>query len=652
MTAPRNEHDIDPVQDLLRRVDEVRGLSDRSETRTALDPADSQALLHTLRELVEELERSHRRLIETNVQLVSLREVASHMTGSQDVGETTRTVTRYLCRAFGFENVFLLLINRETGRLEGTWTRRDGERDHSAALEVELVGDPGTIARSMWLNRTTTQHQAQHHPPFAVPDGHPLQDSLAALGGLVSVPLQRSHAVLPTGEAHEVCGPRCILGEASLLAPPPGAAADTWAHEREARQRHCLACDLMPMLGVIGVARPQGAAPLQSGDVTLIESIALSVAPVVENARLYQELRKSERFREHVLNSMASGLAVVNMKGEILAFNRAAEALLGFSESEVLSQPFGALFGAEGESQLHATLEHGREALREETLLRARDGSPVPVSLTTSLLRSERRTVYGAIATFMDLTPLKRAEDNARRLDRLAALGRFTSSVAHEIRNPLTGIAAGVQYLARAMEADAPAREHLSFILSEIKRLDRIVQDLFDITHPRGLQTRTAPLDETAARAIQLLRALTEERGVTLKIDIAPRTPAVPHDPDQLEQVIINLIKNAVEASTPGQTVHLSLEPAMAPRVARRRAVGPTGVLMRVRDEGSGISIEDLKTIFEPFFTTKPGGTGLGLYICHDIVKRHGGGLTVQSEPGRGTTFTLELPLEHNGGTP
>lgn len=652
MTAPGNEHEIDPVQDLLRRVDEVRGLSDRIETRTAFDPADSQALLHTLRELVEELERSHRRLIETNVQLVSLREVASNMTGSQDVGETTRTVTRYLCSAFGFEHVFLLLINRETGRLEGTWTRRDGEREHSAALEVELVGDPGTIARSMWLNRTTTQHQAQHHPPFAVPDGHPLQDSIATLGGLVSVPLQRSHAVLPTGEAHEVCGARCILGEASLLAPPPGAAAERWAHEREERQRHCLACDLMPMLGVIGVARPQGAQPLQSGDVTLIESIALSVAPVVENARLYQELRKSERFREHVLNSMASGLAVVNMKGEILAFNRAAESLLGFSESEVLSQPFGALFGAEGESQLTATLEHGREALREETLLRARDGSPVPVSLTTSLLRSERRTVYGAIATFMDLTPLKRAEDNARRLDRLAALGRFTSSVAHEIRNPLTGIAAGVQYLARAMESDAPAREHLSFILSEIKRLDRIVQDLFDITHPRGLQIRTAPLEETAARAIQLLRALTEERGVKLEIEIAPRTPAVAHDPDQLEQVIINLIKNAVEASSPGQTVHLSFEPAMAPRVARRRAVGPTGVLMRVRDQGSGITVEDLKTIFEPFFTTKPGGTGLGLYICHDIVKRHGGGLTVQSEPGRGTTFTLEMPLEHNGGTP
>src|SRR5204863_1125332 len=136
---------------------------------------------------------------------------------------------------------------------------------------------------------------------------------------------------------------------------------------------------------------------------------------------------------------------------------------------------------------------------RVETLLRARDGTPLPVSFTTSLLRNERRSVYGAIATFMDLTPLKRAEEHARRLDRLAALGRFTSSVAHEIRNPLTGIGAGIQYLARALDPDdsetAPQRENLDFILSEIRRLDRIVQDLFDITHPRRLQTETLPLE-------------------------------------------------------------------------------------------------------------------------------------------------------------
>jgi signal transduction histidine kinase len=272
------------------------------------------------------------------------------------------------------------------------------------------------------------------------------------------------------------------------------------------------------------------------------------------------------------------------------------------------------------------------------------------VSLTTSLLRNERRQVYGAIATFVDLTPLKRAEERARAQDRLAALGRFTSSVAHEIRNPLTGIAAGVQYLERALAADDPQRDNLAFILSEIRRLDRIVQDLFDITHPRGLQHRTAPLEQTAERAMHSLAAVLSERGVTARLAVQPGTPAVPYDADAMQQVFINLVKNAAEASPRGAEVlvHIGAAPT---RAAGRQLDGPA-VMARVQDRGPGIDPEHLKTIFEPFFTTKPGGTGLGLYICHDIVKRHGGALTVHCEAGRGSTFTLELPLDADGGTP
>jgi PAS domain S-box-containing protein len=639
----------DALRELLRRVDEVRGLAERSEVSTAVEPDDMAALLRTVSELVEELERSHRRLIETNVQLVSLREVASGMVSSLDTGQTTRTVTRYLHRAFGFEDAFLLLIDREQASLAGTWTHGGEGREHSHRMEMPLVGEAGVLTRSLWLNRAVHLRDPRRQVVAQLPDGHPLQESLARLGSLACVPLQRSQSAL-VAEAHEQCGAGCILGDAAVVAPPPGRAADGWAAEREERQRRCLRCDLMPILGVIGMARPADSPPLTAADVTLLESIALSVAPVVENARLYHELRKSERFRLHVLDSMASALVAVNMQGEILTFNHAAEALLGFSEADARGQPFGALFGEDGEAILRATLEHGREFLREETLLRSHDGAPVPVSLTTSLLRNERRAVYGAIATFVDLTPLRRAEEHARRQDRLAALGRFTSSVAHEIRNPLTGIAAGIQYLARAL-ADGPQRENLDFILSEIRRLDRIVQDLFDITHPRGLQLRVAPLDDAVRRAVHSLEPYLAERGVAVAIEVAPYTPAVPHDTDQLQQVFINLVKNAAEASHPGGTIRVSL--AALPPAGRAAHLGPGGgVVARVEDRGSGISLDHLKTVFEPFFTTRKGGTGLGLYICHDIVKRHGGLLAVHSELGRGTTFSVELPLDANGGTP
>ena len=632
------------LRDLLRRVDEVRGLSE-SPRASAAEPDDPGVLVHTVNELVEELERSHRRLIETNVQLVSLREVASRLVTAEGDDEATRTVTRYLARAFGFEHAFLLLFDRDSGTLQGSWTWGSGGEERSLPLTFSVLEDRGAIARSFWLDRSTLVRDGIRHPAVTLPDGHPLEEVLRDLGSLACVPLKR-HSVVPAAEPYELCGGGCILGDIALLAPPPGPGAASWSTERDARRRQCLACELMPVLGVIGMARSTSAAPLGTAETTVLESVALSVAPVVENARLFQDLRKSERFRLHVLDSMASALVAVNTTGEILTFNRAAQKLLGFQEADVLGRPFGDLLGTDGELLLRATLENGREVLREETILRTSSGAAIPVSLTTSLLRDERRAVYGTIATFVDLTPLKAAEERARSLDRLAALGRFTSSVAHEIRNPLTGIAAGVQYLAPALGTDAPRRESLEFILSEIRRLDGIVQDLFDITHPRQLLMRAAPLEGSLRRALQSLEALLLDRQVTVTVEVAPHTPPVPHDADQMQQVFINLLKNAAEASSPGAALEVTIGPGGRGLPGRP---GPT-VIARVRDQGPGIPEENLHTLFEPFFTTKPGGTGLGLYISHDIVQRHVGALTVQSEEGCGATFCVELPLETNGG--
>jgi signal transduction histidine kinase len=271
----------------------------------------------------------------------------------------------------------------------------------------------------------------------------------------------------------------------------------------------------------------------------------------------------------------------------------------------------------------------------------------VPVSLTTSLLRAERRAVTGAIATFVDLSPIKRAEEHARRHDRLAALGRFTSSVAHEIRNPLAGIAAGVQYLVRALPLEGPQRESLSFVEREVKRLDRILQDLFDITHPRALRFEPAPADGAVRRALECAAAPLEARGMRATLEVIPPAPVVSHDADQIQQVVLNLVKNAAEASPAGGSVTVTVAPSAGPD-----GVPNGGALIRVRDSGHGIPAERLGHLFEPFYTTKKDGSGLGLYVCHDIVKRHGGSISVASEPGRGTTFTVELPRDPQGGLP
>ena len=563
---------------LLRRIDEVRGLapgSGASETAALDDPA---ALVPVLAQLVDDLERSHRRLIEANVQLVSLREVASSLTTTRDAGEATRLVARYLRGALGVEQVGLLLVDAERGMLTGTWAWSGG----LTAVEVALSRAAGAIP--------------------AVLSG----DTRAGAVPQRALVLPREHPLAPVFARHEWL--ECVV--------------------------------LEPSLGVLAAARGPDALPVPPGERARLESAGSTLAPMLENARLVHELARSRGFLADVLDSMPGALVAFGTDGRALSMNRTAQELLGFDEASAVGLDAGNLLGDDADEQIARTLSTGRPAVGRELMLRTATGAPLPVRLTTSRLRDEQDRAYGALATFLDLTPLRAAEERARQMDQLAALGRFTTSVAHEIRNPLTGIGMGVGRLARAL-ADRPAEaENIEFVRNEIKRLDRIVQQLFDVTHPRKLDLSPRPLEDTVRRAERSLEGLFVERGVRVDCEIEPGLPPAPHDADQMQQVFINLLKNAAEASPQGASVHV--------RLARGRSGG--ALLASVTDQGGGIDAKTRQTLFEPFFTTKPKGTGLGLYVTHEIVKRHGGTLAVRSEPGHGATFTLELPLDPHGG--
>ncbi|MGH7681196.1 MAG: two-component system sensor histidine kinase NtrB, partial [Candidatus Eiseniibacteriota bacterium] len=223
-------------------------------------------------------------------------------------------------------------------------------------------------------------------------------------------------------------------------------------------------------------------------------------------------------------------------------------------------------------------------------------------------------------------------EERIRQLDRLAALGRFASSVAHELRNPLTGIATGVQYLSRGFPEGDERHESVTFILREVTRLNTIIQDLFTASKPRNLAPVRVDLREVLSRTLRGLKPAPEEAGVTIQLQDAETWPWVTADPDQLQQVLLNLIQNAVQATASGGLV-----------TVRAHEEGDRRVI-EVADTGSGITAEDLPRIFDPFFTTRRKGTGLGLFVAHGIVQRHQGTLEVSSEPGKGTTFRIQLP--------
>jgi signal transduction histidine kinase len=219
------------------------------------------------------------------------------------------------------------------------------------------------------------------------------------------------------------------------------------------------------------------------------------------------------------------------------------------------------------------------------------------------------------------------------RRERLKLLSRFVSSIAHEIKNPLTGIAAGIQYLARKIQPGLEEDETVGFILSEINRLNRIVDDLYKMTRPPELVFQEVSLKGILGKSLVCLSEEVTRKRLVVVQDLNSDMPHLEADPDRLQQIFINIIKNAVEASPEGGTIRLEL--------SRR----DSRAIIRVTDSGPGISREDKERIFEPFYSTKERGSGLGLCISQRIVDEHGGSIRIETPPGGGASFVVEIPM-------
>ncbi|MFZ1947538.1 MAG: ATP-binding protein [bacterium] len=224
-------------------------------------------------------------------------------------------------------------------------------------------------------------------------------------------------------------------------------------------------------------------------------------------------------------------------------------------------------------------------------------------------------------------------EDEIIRAEWLKLLGRFTSSIAHEIKNPLTGIAAGVQYLAKRTQPGVTEADTVSFILTEIARLDRIVDDLYKIARPPQLVLKPTSINQVIAKSVFCLSEDIARKRLRLEQRLTEDPQAFEADAERLQQVMINIIKNAVEASPEGGLLEIAA------------SVDEARLTVRVKDSGPGVSAAESDRIFEPFYSTKKGGTGLGLCISQAILEEHGGRLLVESPPGGGACFVMELPL-------
>lgn len=241
----------------------------------------------------------------------------------------------------------------------------------------------------------------------------------------------------------------------------------------------------------------------------------------------------------------------------------------------------------------------------------------------------------------IDITALDLLQERLSRSERLATLGQVAAGIAHEIRNPLVGIGSTTALLMDDTPASDPRHAELAIILRETRRLDRIVNQIIDYARPREVAPITFAVEDLLSETVQLLESSLSAKRIVLSMEVPPNLLMLHADRDQLKQVLLNLIQNAVEASSEGGRITLGAFSMPGDRGA--------GLVVKVVDAGCGIHSEDLAHAFEPFFTKgKHRGTGLGLAICRNIIEAHGGDIQLTSEVGKGTSARIWLPVRQD----
>jgi PAS domain S-box-containing protein len=370
-----------------------------------------------------------------------------------------------------------------------------------------------------------------------------------------------------------------------------------------------------------------------------------------------RRLQEQERWLSITLRSIGEGVISTDGEGRVAQLNRAAEALSGWTQAEAAGQPLAALLplvdAATGQPVEHpvALAMTGRVApVARDFSLTTPDQTERTIEASASPIVDERGVLLGAVMVFRDVSEARRERQQLEQARRMSALGTMVAGVAHEINNPLTFVTSNVQ-LALEELACNPARraaqgdDRRAFVRIEEsleeaarggERIAHIVADLKTLVRPPARPQESADIAGALRWALSVASA--ELRGRARVSAELTELPLVQCNETRLGQIFINLLQNAAQAIPPGEAERHEV------RVSTR--VDGAFVVAEVRDSGGGIPPDRLPHIFEPFFTTKPvgQGTGLGLSICHGIVQSSGGELTVTSEVGRGTTFTVRLP--------
>jgi PAS domain S-box-containing protein len=376
--------------------------------------------------------------------------------------------------------------------------------------------------------------------------------------------------------------------------------------------------------------------------VSFAKGVSGPVGQAIALARAFAGLEAAEERYRRIFENSVVGIYQQTPQGRFVLANPTLARLLGFDSPGALmarvTDTSDQLWVDPGRrAEFMRALESRGEVLRFEAQMRRQDGRVIWVSQSARAIRDERGVLHAYEGIVEDITQRKRAEESLRQAEKLAALGSLLAGVAHELNNPLAVVLGRAQLLQQAL-GQSPLAVQVEKMAEAASRCSQIVKNFLVLARERRAERQALSLNDVVRSAVDLLDYPLRVDGVSLELDLDPEMPETWGDPTQLHEVVVNLVSNAHQAMSGVAERRLALR--------TRYQAAPERLILEVADTGPGIPYETQARIFEPFFTTKPPGqgTGLGLSICQGIVTAHGGAIRVESAPGRGALFVVELP--------
>ena len=357
-----------------------------------------------------------------------------------------------------------------------------------------------------------------------------------------------------------------------------------------------------------------------------------------ENIIVKRTLQNMKDYTGKLLETMDSGVLSVDQKNIIRTINRKSEEIFQVRREEVLNRNAEEVVPIKigGKSIYELGLVEGKK-IEQETEIITKEGVHKILEINTSFLEGEKNQPGGMVVLIRDITRLKRLSEEINRNKRLVSLGQITSAIAHEIRNPLSSIRGLTQFLFQSCPDEEERKSDLKIIMKEVDRLNQLINQVLDFSRPKKLNISHFSLSEMIKDLINLLKLKDREKAVQFQLSLESPVQSIFADQDQIRQVLMNIILNAIQAVDSQGKIVIDLQPSYYN--------GKEAVLISIKDNGAGIGEEELSHIFDPFFTTGGQGTGLGLSIAYNIIEAHQGSIAISSEQGWGTEVKIFIPI-------